>query len=136
MSQGDEIDVEIEKGKTLVIRLTAIGETEEDGSVRVFFELNGQPRVISVLTRTVGNKKPRRVADLSDESQIASPLPGVISVLAVGVGQSVNAGDTLLTLEAMKMETLISAPRNGRIAEIAVKPGQVVEAKDLLIVLE
>lgn len=136
MSQGDEIDVEIEKGKTLVIRLTAIGETEEDGSVRVFFELNGQPRVISVLNRTVGNKKPRRVADLSDESQIASPLPGVISVLAVGVGQSVNAGDTLLTLEAMKMETLISAPRNGRIAEIAVKPGQVVEAKDLLIVLE
>jgi pyruvate carboxylase len=136
MAPGEEINVEIETGKTLVIRLTTIGETEGDGSVRVFFELNGQPRVISVTDRKTGAKQSRRVADLSDASQIASPVPGVVSVMPVVTGQSVSAGDMLLTLEAMKMETVIFAPRDGKIAEVAVKVGQTVEAKDLLLVMK
>lgn len=136
MSQGEEINVEIETGKTLVIRLMAIGEMEDDGLVRVFFELNGQPRVISVTSSKTGSTKMRRIADASDESHIASPLPGVVSVLSASAGQFVNAGDMLLTIEAMKMETVIHAPRAGRLAEIVVRAGQTVEAKDLLAVLE
>lgn len=136
MAPGQQIEVEIETGKTLVIRLTAIGETEEDGSVRVFFELNGQPRVISVSNRKIGSKTGRRLADLSNPNHIASPVPGLVSVLSVKAGQTVCAGDMLLTLEAMKMETAIFAPRDARISEVAVKAGQTIEAKDLLVTLE
>lgn len=135
MAPGEQIEVEIETGKTLVIGLTALGETEEDGSVRVFFELNGQPRVISVPNRKTSTKKGRRVADLSDVNQIASPVPGLVSAMSVTAGQAVNAGDMLLTLEAMKMETVIFAPRDATVAEVAVRAGQTVDAKDLLVVL-
>jgi pyruvate carboxylase len=136
MVPGEQIEVEIETGKTLVISLTAVGETEEDGSVRVFFELNGQPRVISVSNRRTGARKSRRTADLSDPNHVASPVPGLVSGLSVIAGQSVRAGDMLLTLEAMKMETAIFAPRDARIGEVAVRAGQTVEAKDLLVTLE
>lgn len=134
---GQEINVEIERGKTLVIGLTAMGETEEDGSVRLFFELNGQPRIITIANRMSGAaKKTRRIADPADERQLAAPMPGVVSLLSVAQGQQVKAGDLLLTLEAMKMETAIIAPRDGAIAELAVKAGQSIDAKELLLVIE
>ncbi|WP_067732540.1 pyruvate carboxylase [Novosphingobium naphthalenivorans] len=136
MQPGDEVNVEIEQGKTLVVSLTAIGETEEDGTVRVFFELNGQPRIITVADRKAGGGKVvRRMADPANENHVAAPMPGVVATLAVAQGQAVKAGDLLLTLEAMKMETAITAPRDGTVAELAVKTGQAVDAKELLIVL-
>lgn len=137
MQSGEEINVAIEQGKALVIGLAAIGETEEDGSVRVFFELNGQPRSIAVANRkATAHKAKRRVADSANNNHIAAPMPGVISLLAVSEGQEVKAGDSLITLEAMKMETTIVAPRDGMIAELAVKAGQVVDAKELLAVIK
>lgn len=136
MEPGQEINVEIEQGKTLVILLQAIGETEDDGSVRLFFELNGQPRIISVSNRkaNVGHIQ-RRIADPANPQQIASPMPGLVTSLSVETGRLVKAGDKLLTLEAMKMETSISAPCDGTVEELFVKVGQTVEAKDLLAVL-
>lgn len=137
MQTGQEINVEIERGKTLVIRLTAVGEAEEDGSVRVFFELNGQPRVIAVADRKNASKrKTVRAADPSDPTHMGAPMPGLVSLLSVTKGQAVKSGDLLLTLEAMKMETAVNAPRDGTISDIAVKAGQTVDAKDLLLVLQ
>jgi len=136
MQPGDEINVEIERGKTLIISLTAVGETEEDGSVRVFFELNGQPRIITIMDRkAAGSVTTRRMADPANENHVAAPMPGVVATLGVSQGQQVKAGDLLLTLEAMKMETAITAPRDGTIAELPVKAGQAIDAKELLAVM-
>ncbi|MBB6227984.1 pyruvate carboxylase [Polymorphobacter multimanifer] len=136
LAPGEELAVEIEQGKTLVIRLQAIGDIEEDGRVRLFFELNGQPRIIVVANRRASaGLDQRRVADPANESHIAAPMPGVVAMLAVQPGQKVAAGDLLLTLEAMKMETSITAPRAGTITELAVRAAQAVDAKDLLLIL-
>lgn len=137
MAPGHEIGVEIEQGKTLVIRLTAIGETEEDGTVRLFFELNGQTRVIVVPDRSAAaTATARRTADPNNEGHIAAPMPGLVASVAVQQGQPVKAGDLIMTLEAMKMEAGILAPRDAMIAEMVVHAGQTIDAKDLLVVLQ
>src|SRR6185436_11958746 len=119
MQVGEELSVDIEKGKTLVIRLQAIGETDEDGDVRVFFELNGQPRIVKVPNRSATIKRAaRRKVEESNDAHVAAPMPGVVSVLAVKQGQQVKAGDLVLTIEAMKMETALHAPRDGTVQEI------------------
>jgi len=136
MQAGDEANITIERGKTLVIQLAAIGEVEEDGNVRLFFELNGQPRVISVADRKHHHGGvSRRIADADDASQIAAPMPGMVSALAVSQGQKVRAGELLLTLEAMKMETTILAPKDCVVSELLVRAGQAVDAKELLLVV-
>ncbi|MCC2110772.1 MAG: biotin/lipoyl-binding protein, partial [Hyphomicrobiales bacterium] len=135
---GEEIMVDLEKGKTLVIRCQALTDTDEDGQVRVFFELNGQPRVIKVPDRAhgAGAAATRRKAEDGNADHVAAPMPGVISTVAVKPGQHVEAGDVLLSIEAMKMETVIHADRDGTISEVAVQPGQQIDAKDLLVVFE
>jgi pyruvate carboxylase len=136
MAPGDEISVEIEKGKSLVVSLQAIGEVEDDGSVRLFFELNGQPRIIAIADRRASaGKAVRRVADPGNDRHLAAPMPGMVASLPVTAGQMVKEGDLLLTLEAMKMETSILAPRDAKIEELAVAVGQTLDAKDLLMIL-
>ncbi|MCB1502445.1 MAG: pyruvate carboxylase [Bauldia sp.] len=133
---GEEILVEIEKGKTLVIRNQAIGDTDEDGLVRVFFELNGQPRVAKVPNRMAAQTAVRRKAEEGNANHVAAPMPGVVSTLAVHAGQDVQAGDVLLSIEAMKMETALHAERDGKVAEVLVHAGSQIDAKDLLVVYE
>ncbi len=135
MKVGDEITVEIERGKSLVISLQAIGETNEDGQVEAFFELNGQPRVVKTPNRAIASKLPaRRKAEDGNDAHVAAPLPGSVAALAVKPGAVVKAGDILMTIEAMKMETALHSPRAGAIKEVLVHPGSPVEAKDLLVV--
>ncbi|BBE73301.1 pyruvate carboxylase [Oharaeibacter diazotrophicus] len=136
MAPGDDLTVELEKGKSLVIVCQAIGEPDEDGFVRVFFELNGQPRMIKVpdRNRAQSARTARRKAEEGNPNHVAAPMPGVVSTLAVKAGQAVKAGDVLLSIEAMKMETSIHAERDGTIAEVAVTPGAQIDAKDLLVV--
>ena len=137
MEPGEEISVAIEGGTALVIPLTAIGETEGDGTVRVFFELNGQPRIIMVSDRKASGARPRRrIAEPGNEAHIAAPMPGVVVAVSASVGQPVNPGDRLVVLEAMKMETSINAPCRGIVSEVLVGVGDLVEAKDLLVVVE
>ena len=133
----DEIAIELEKGKTLILRCLGRADPDEDGMVRVFFELNGQPRTIKVPDRSHGatGAGAARKANPDDPSHVAAPVPGVISTVSVKVGDSVKAGDPLLGIEAMKMETVIHADRDGTIAELVVTAGQSVDAKDLLAVL-
>lgn len=138
LEQSDEVFIEIEKGKTLVARCLAIGETDEKGMRTVFFELNGQPRRIKVPDRAHGaeGSLSRRKAEEGNEAHVSAPMPGVISTLAVSVGQDVTAGDVICSIEAMKMETAIHIERDGKIAEVLIKAGDQIDAKDLLVVLE
>lgn len=136
MQPGEEIAIEMEPGKTLILRLQTIGETDEDGNVRVFFELNGQPRVVVVPNRAVTpTRAARRKADEAKEGEIGAPMPGTVATIMVREGQSVAQGDALVAIEAMKMQTRISAPRAGTVAALHVKPGAAVDAKDLLLEL-
>ena len=137
MQPGEEITAEIDPGKTLEIRLQAVGETTDDGEVKVFFELNGQPRVIRVPNRAIKAKtaaKPK--AQEGNPNHIGAPMPGAVASVTVAVGQKVKAGDMLLTIEAMKMETGLHADRDATIKALFVHAGSQIDAKDLLIELE
>ncbi len=137
MEPGEQISAEIDPGKTLEIRLQAIGETDEGGEARVFFELNGQPRTVRVTNRKAAATTARRAkAEAGNPAQIGAPMPGVISSVVVGAGQAVKSGDMLLTIEAMKMETGIHAEIDGIVKAIHAPAGSQVDAKDLLIEFE
>ncbi|MEI4194753.1 pyruvate carboxylase [Roseovarius sp. E0-M6] len=137
MEPGEEIAVEIDPGKTMEILLQAVGETQEDGEVRVFFELNGQPRVIRVPNRLVKSQTAARPkAEIGNPDHVGAPMPGVVSSVAVSVGQSVKEDDLLLTIEAMKMETGIYAERDAVVKAIHVHASGQIDAKDLMIELE
>jgi len=132
LAEGEEIAVDIARGKTLLIRL--LGRTDtEDGNVKLFFELNGQPRVIKV-SLAGSNNTERPIADPANPNHVGAPMPGMIGTVAVKEGQRVAKGDTLLTLEAMKMELAIKAERAAVIKEVLAAPGVAVSAKDLLLV--
>ncbi|WP_171210407.1 pyruvate carboxylase [Ruegeria sp. HKCCA5426] len=137
MDPGEEITAEIDPGKTLEIRCQAIGETDENGEVKVFFELNGQPRVIRVPNRLVtSSTQARPKAEAGNPNHIGAPMPGVVATVAVSAGQEVEEGDLLLTIEAMKMETGIHAERDAVVKATHVQPGGQIDAKDLLVELE
>ena len=137
MTAGEEITAEIDPGKTLEIRMQAVGETTEEGEVKVFFELNGQPRIIRVPNRLVANAAAARPkAEAGNAAHIGAPMPGVVASIAVQAGQKVAAGDLLLTIEAMKMETGIHVDRDAVVKAVHVTPGAQIDAKDLLIELE
>ncbi len=134
MEPADEISAEIDPGKTLEIRLVAVGETHEDGEARVFFELNGQPRTVRISDRKVKNTvaaSPK--AEPGNASHLGAPMPGAVATVAVKAGQAVKQGDLLLTIEAMKMETGLHAERDATIKAVLVQPGSQIDAKDLMI---
>lgn len=137
MQSGDEIAVEIEPGKTLIVRYLTTGEAREDGMRTIFFELNGQPREVNVPDRKLeGNLHKHPKADAEDPDHVAAPMPGKVSTVAAAKGQAVKEGERLLSIEAMKMETAVYSPRAAKVKEVLVKPGSAVTAGDLLIVLE
>jgi len=137
MEPSEEITAEIDPGKTLEIRMQAVAETNEEGEVKVFFELNGQPRTIRVPNRMVtANTVQRPKAEVGNDSHIGAPMPGVVASVAATVGQKVKEGDLLLTIEAMKMETGLHAERDAVIKAVHVSAGGQIDAKDLLIEFE
>lgn len=137
MEPGEAITVEIDPGKNLEIQLQTMGETDENGDVKVFFELNGQPRVIRVPNRLIKSQtKARPKADPANAGEIGAPMPGVVASVVATAGQKVKTGDLLLTIEAMKMETGIHADRDGVVKAVHVRAGEQIDAKDLLIELE
>jgi pyruvate carboxylase len=131
-----EINVTIEPGKTLIIRLVNVGEPEKDGRRTVTYELNGMTRETFIADRHLAPKiKHRPKADLNDPRQIPAPIPGLIASIAVSVGHKVSKGDKLLMMEAMKMQTTVSAPVDGVVEEVFIALGDTVESKDLLLKL-
>jgi pyruvate carboxylase len=136
LASGEEITIEIEPGKTLILKFLTASDPHPDGTRTLFFELNGQPREVNVrdlALRVVERAHPK--ADPADPGQVAAPTAGVISGIAVQANHPVERGAKLLTLEAMKMQSNIYAPIAGRVTKLLVTPGQHVEAKDLLVTI-
>jgi len=136
MQKGDEITVDIEPGKRLVIKFLTLGEPHPDGRRTVFFELNGQPREVTVRDHSLKRTAAERLkAEPNNPGQVGAPLPGMITTVAVELNDSVEKGDRLLVIEAMKMQSTVYAPLGGKVTEIHAQAGQQVEAKDLLVVI-
>ncbi|MBR5705153.1 MAG: pyruvate carboxylase [Deltaproteobacteria bacterium] len=133
----DEASVTVEEGKDLVVKLMAVGRIEEGGVRTIYFELNGEPRQLvvrdlSIEVEQVENRK----ADPCDARQIGAPMPGRICKLFVDVGDKVEADDTLLVTEAMKMETNVKTPIAGVVRDILHKEGAQLQQGDLVVILE
>ena len=136
LKSGEEITIEIEPGKTLIVKFLTSSDAHPDGTRTLFFELNGQPREVNVrdrALRVVERAHPK--ADAADAGQVPAPTAGIISGIAVQANHAVERGAKLLTLEAMKMQSNIYAPISGRVTKLLVAPGQHVEAKDLLVMI-
>ena len=136
MRPGAEITVELEPGKSMIVKFLTVSAPDEDGTREVFYELNGQPRSARVADRSLKSAAIHHVkADPEQPGQVAAPMPGKVSSLAVQSGQAVKKGDKLLSIEAMKMETAVYAPVAGVVTDIRVKPGTPVQGRDLLLVI-
>jgi len=135
LRDGEETAVEIDRGKTLLVRLQGRSEPDEEGHCKLFFELNGQPRVIRVAKAGLVSTEQHPKIDDHNPGHVGAPMPGTVVTVAVEPGQRVAKGDALISLEAMKMETMLRAERDAEVREVYVKPGQTVAAKDLLIEL-
>jgi pyruvate carboxylase len=136
LKSGEEITVDIESGKTLIIKFLTASDAHPDGTRTLFFELNGQPREVNVRDRSlriVERTHPK--ADPAEQGQVGAPTAAVVSSVAVQANQAVERGAKLLTLEAMKMQSNIYAPIAGKVTKLLVSPGQHVEAKDLLLAI-
>ena len=118
-----------------MVRCLARGETDDKGMVTVFFELNGQPRRIKVPDRAHGasGSRAKPKAEAGNPNHVGAPMPGVVSTVAVSAGQKVSAGDVLLSIEAMKMETVLHAERDGTIGDVLARAGDQIDAKDLRV---
>ncbi|MBT3992153.1 MAG: pyruvate carboxylase [Rhodospirillaceae bacterium] len=137
MEPGEEIAIEMERGKTLALRLLALGDAGEDGKRTVFFELNGQPRSVRIDDHSQESTRPtNRIAEATNPNHVGAPMPGIVSSVIAEPGKKVLQGDTMLSIEAMKMETAVNAERDGVIAEVVVEIGSQIGAKDLLVVFE
>ncbi len=134
---GEEIAVCIEQGKTLIVKFLTLGQPHTDGRRTVFFELNGQPRDVSILDHSIEpDTKQAAKADPADPKHVGASMPGMIVTVAVQEADSVKMGQKLLSLEAMKMETTVNSEYAGKVAQVLVKPGAQVETGDLLLVFE
>jgi len=136
----EEISVRIEQGKTLFIKMKAVGELKPDGYKTVFFELNGLPRQVEVLYKPKEGDKPSVTAsaDKADPDvlgSIGAPMSGDVIEVAVKPGQKVKAGDKLAILSAMKMETVVLSPIDGVIAHCGVSAGSKVSTADLICLI-
>ncbi len=133
-----EVPIQIEPGKTLLVKFLTVGDPDPDGMRTVFFELNGQPREVKVADKALESTARTHVvkADRDNPGHVAAPMPGKIAAISVSLGQVLNRGDKLLSIEAMKMETAVYSPRDGKVAKIYIQPGATVSSGDLLLEME
>jgi pyruvate carboxylase len=134
---GEEVTIEIEPGKSLIVRLISVSAPQPDGTRNVSFELNGQPRDVTIVDRSLAETVKRHAkADPDNAHHVGAPMPGKVTNIAVKKGQAVKAGERLLSIEAMKMETAVYAPRDAKVGELHVTLGTTIASGDLLLVLE
>ena len=136
LGERDEMAVTMDQGKAIVVRLNGRADTDEEGMVKLFFELNGQPRDMRVRKAgAVSTVQIHPKADPANANHVAAPMPGMVATVAVKVGAKVSKGTPLVSIEAMKMESMITAERDGTVVKVYVAPGDKIEAKDLMIEL-
>ena len=133
-----EVPIQIDTGKTLLVKFLTVGDADPDGMRTIFFELNGQPREVKVADKSLAGKARAELpkADKDNPSHVGAPMPGKISAVSVSLGQAIARGDKVLSIEAMKMETAVYSPRDGKIKAIDVRPGMTVATGDLLVEIE
>ncbi|MFN0058983.1 MAG: pyruvate carboxylase [Planctomycetota bacterium] len=140
MRPGEEVAFDIERGKTLIVRMAALGDQRVNGERAVYFELNGQPRTVIVADRSLKagatTTRAREVADRQKPGQVGAPMPGTVSALKIEVGQAVAQQDALASLSAMKLETIVRAPVGGRVQRITVQVGDALKAGELMLEIE
>lgn len=137
MRTGEQIEVQIEKGKTLIIKLNQIGEPDANGMRTLYFELNGQGREIEVRDRSITSTKAiRKKAEPTQRGHIGATMPGSVLEVLVKQGDRVTQGEPLVITEAMKMETTIRATLDGVVDQIYITNGDPIDSGDLLIEIE
>ena len=136
MERGEEIIVELDKGKTLLITLDSVGRPNEDGMVKVYFKVNGQGRTVLIKDESIKIDKVAHVkANKSEPKEIGAPLQGMLSTILVKKGEKVSKNQPLFIIEAMKMETTITANEEGVVQELILKAGIMVNSEDLVLKL-
>ncbi len=130
---GEEIQLDIERGKTLVVVLESVGELDARGERTVYFQLNGQPRRVSVRDASATDVAPARERATAEPGSIGAPMPGSVVSVSVAAGDTVAPGDALVILSAMKMETVVASPVAGKVTRVAVKDADTLAAGDLLV---
>ncbi|EKN66295.1 pyruvate carboxylase [Neobacillus bataviensis LMG 21833] len=136
MRLGEEIEIEIETGKTLIVKLVSIGQPQADGTRVVYFELNGQPREVVIKDESIKSTVISRLkADPKNEEHLSASMPGTVIKVVVQKGEKVERGDHLMITEAMKMETTVQAPFSGIVKDIYLKSGDAILTGDLLLEL-
>ncbi len=137
MEPGEEIIVELDRGKTLLIQFISVSEANEDGMAKVFFKVNGQTRAVEVKDKSVKVEKVvHQKVDKEDKKQVGAPLQGALSNIQVKPGDKVEKNQPLFVIEAMKMETTITANAAGEVDKIVLKEGDMVFADDLVVVMK
>ena len=137
MALGETNKINIEDGKTLVIRYLGLGDQNDDGTRNVQFELNGMRREVAVPDPAAKDTGKRVVmADPKDKSQVGASIPGMVSRVNVKPGDRVEPNQVLAVIEAMKMETSVVARMAGTVDQVTVKTGQAVQAGELLVTIQ
>ncbi len=137
MERGEEIIIELEKGKTLLITLASIGKPNENGMVTVYFKVNGQGRSVQIKDESIKVDKIEYIkADKNNSNEIGAPLQGMLSTVLVKKGEKVSKNQPMFIIEAMKMETTITAIEDATIKKIVLKAGVMVNSDDLILTIE
>ncbi|MBZ0328524.1 MAG: pyruvate carboxylase [Altibacter sp.] len=137
MKVGEETLIELEPGKTIIVKLLSVGNANEEGIRIVFFKVNGENRFVEVKDTSLNIKKEENAkADAADANQVGAPLQGSLYKVLVKKGQEIKANDHLFIIEAMKMETTVTATKPGKVKSVVLKPGTMVLKDDLIVTLE
>ena len=137
LASGEETVLSFEDNRQAIVHYLATSEPDDDGMRRVFFELNGQPQTVIVRDNNLSYEvHQNEKADPANPGHLAAPMPGLVIAVEVSTGERINQGDTVVVLEAMKMQSAIPAEKSGIIKRVAVSPDHVVDTGDLLIVIE
>ena len=137
MDVGEEIMVELDRGKNILISLMLKGDPDEDGNVNIFFKINGQLRNVFIKDKSVKVERQRnKKAEADDPKQIGAPLQGMLSNVLVKKGQEVQKNQPLFVIEAMKMETTVTANEEGVVDRVELGNGTLVHSEDLVLVLK
>lgn len=140
ISEGEVCEVEVSEGKTFIIKLVSVGKIDKEGNRKIDFEVNGNQREIIIFDKQYRNKAEITastvMADPANKKEIGASIPGTVTKILVKEGDEVKAGQSLIVIEAMKMETQIVAAESGTVAQINVREAQQVKNGELLIKLE